>query len=329
MLNWDHDHFRGDISRDQARMLFKKHVVTVECEISSYCNRVCSFCPNSFIDRRSDNKKMSDAVYGKILDDLADIGYSGAFSFHKYNEPLSDAEYAWQRISQAKSKLTNARLVIYTNGDYVNLDLLQKFCLLGIQSIVISVYLGNEYQYTNENMEKAFVQRMKRYGINLPYRTGKGVICAEGIMHAAGNSCGMQITLLCRDFDRVGGTLSKLDRGGAIATGEKFTRYTPCSDPFNKVTIEYDGGIYPCCNIRGDIPQHARYKLGSVGDGTDIFSVYASSKFAGWRRGMATFDIKGGPCSGCSSASIPDTEENRAYVKTLLKHVETRKALSV
>src|SRR5579871_2369346 len=70
------DMFKEDISRKRAKWLFKKYVHDVELENHSYCNRVCWFCPNAFLDRRSASIFMTDTVFQKVLTNLAEIDYS-------------------------------------------------------------------------------------------------------------------------------------------------------------------------------------------------------------------------------------------------------------
>ena len=40
---------------EEVKRLFSNHVRSVEIENHSFCNRTCWFCPNSFIDRRTEN----------------------------------------------------------------------------------------------------------------------------------------------------------------------------------------------------------------------------------------------------------------------------------
>ncbi|NIP45575.1 MAG: hypothetical protein GWN21_04225, partial [Gammaproteobacteria bacterium] len=51
---------------EQARDLFARFVDQVEIENHNFCNRICWFCPNSFIDRRTRLQLMKDDVFEKI-----------------------------------------------------------------------------------------------------------------------------------------------------------------------------------------------------------------------------------------------------------------------
>src|SRR5262245_6641940 len=111
-------HFVAANSRDEARTLFASSVKVVEIEIFTYCNRACWFCPNSKIDRRSSNNYMDEALYLRILSELAEIDYCGIVNFNRYNEPLAD-RVILDRLRQARALLPKATLQTYTNGDYL------------------------------------------------------------------------------------------------------------------------------------------------------------------------------------------------------------------
>ena len=67
------------------KTIFKKNLKMIEIETFSYCNRKCWFCPNSFIDRISDNKIMPEDVYLDLIDQLAEVDYSGEITYSRYN----------------------------------------------------------------------------------------------------------------------------------------------------------------------------------------------------------------------------------------------------
>ena len=45
-------------------------VISLEIEIFSKCNRICNWCPNSIIDRKSKNIYMSEKIYLEFLRDI-------------------------------------------------------------------------------------------------------------------------------------------------------------------------------------------------------------------------------------------------------------------
>src|SRR5262245_39356981 len=73
----------------RSRELFAQFVDLVEIENHSYCNRVCWFCPNVFMDRRTVNHVMPEELFRAIISDLASIEYDRALVWSRYHEPLA------------------------------------------------------------------------------------------------------------------------------------------------------------------------------------------------------------------------------------------------
>lgn len=90
----------------------------VEIELYSQCNRQCKFCPNSYINRHSKNKEMSDKMFTKVIDELVEAEYKGYISFSRYNEPFMHPEILRKRVDYIKNVLPKAKLISNTNGDY-------------------------------------------------------------------------------------------------------------------------------------------------------------------------------------------------------------------
>ena len=124
----DHwDHFVSVISRealeyderlsDEAkRALFKRNVTLVELEPHAFCNRTCSFCPNSTIDRLTVTSTLDRALYERVLQDLGSIDYSHVLRFARYSEPMAH-EHIYEMVATARSYLPKAEIDIVTNGD--------------------------------------------------------------------------------------------------------------------------------------------------------------------------------------------------------------------
>lgn len=89
----------------------------IEIELHSYCNRKCSWCPNSFIDRTFKTELPSN-LFEKLINELSMINYSKYISFSRYNEPLSDKQLLNDRLAYIRQKLPNVTTVANTNGDY-------------------------------------------------------------------------------------------------------------------------------------------------------------------------------------------------------------------
>lgn len=90
----------------------------LEVELFSFCNRTCSFCPNSFIDRLSDNKILSKDTFSKLLVELKEHNFKGVISFSRYCEPFAHRNILEDRIKIVRQILPKVKLVCNTNGDY-------------------------------------------------------------------------------------------------------------------------------------------------------------------------------------------------------------------
>lgn len=95
-----------------------KDVRLVEIELFSYCNRTCNFCPNSYIDRLSDNKILNEDSFKRLILDLKSINYDKYISFSRYCEPLAFRDILDARIAFVRKHLPLVTIVANTNGDY-------------------------------------------------------------------------------------------------------------------------------------------------------------------------------------------------------------------
>lgn len=273
----------------EAAVIFSRGVRMVEIEVFSYCNRHCWFCPNSFIDRRSENNMMDRKVYSSIIDSLAKIQYGGVISYSRYNEPLSNL-IILECIAEAREKLPRARLHTNTNGDFLDMALLAKLYDSGLRSLNIQLYLANDEQYDHEGIKKRAAHTLKR--IPLP---AKVTLDRQGEWYQLDLTYrDMTIYMYGRNF-AVNGT----SRGDQLEINRAYIRTSPCLMPYWSVYIDFNGAVMPCCNVRSDIPEHVSYISGwLLGDG-DLFSIYAGQKAARFRASLLNEDVKQGVCRNC------------------------------
>jgi radical SAM protein with 4Fe4S-binding SPASM domain len=111
----------------------------IELEINTSCNRRCPYCPNSIFDRGliENEKLMSIEVFQKVVNELSDIGYDGIISPHRYGEPLLDKRLP-DLIRYTKDHLPDARIVLYSNGDFLDKKSYQVLSDSGISMFLIT-----------------------------------------------------------------------------------------------------------------------------------------------------------------------------------------------
>lgn len=295
------EHFQRLSDPAQARQLFKRSVTNVEIETSSYCNRVCRFCPNSFIDRRSRHDHMSERIYGAILADLASIDFDGEISYSRYNEPLAERTIL-DRLRQARHALPKARLASHTNGDYLDRPYLDDLHDAGLDALHIQIYPVGGEAVEPDTALRRMADTAQKLGLPLIRRaTQPGVLMQGRFLYKR-----MDITITARNFD-----VSGCRRGNLVDAGGRFQRLSPCPVVFGSLYVDWTGAVVPCCNIRSDAPEHESYVIGTVGRESGIFSLFADSDLVDWRRHLAGWGEKAAPCDQCRFALVPDTAANR------------------
>lgn len=294
-------HFHAVPTREDARRLFEASVSMVEVELFSYCNRVCWFCPNSSIDRRSRREFMEPAIYRGILNQLAEIDYAGTISYSRYNEPLADRSIL-ERLAEARAAVPRALLHTNTNGDYLTRGYLADLRQAGLRSLNIQIYLGNDERYDHERMRGKIAKTLTTLALDAELTRDDA---GEWLEYRAASD-DLKLRIYARNFERNGSS-----RGGTVPVRLHYRRTSPCYSPVSHVYVDYNGKMMPCCNLRSDVESHQDAIVGDLSSGTDLFSVYAGEALASWRASLVGFGAKSGHCSGCAFAAIPDTPESR------------------
>ena len=224
------EHFQPQADAAVARALFKHAVASVEIEIFSFCNRVCSFCPNSFIDRRSQNILMAPALYSRIIDDLAAVDYDKTIWYSRYNEPTADRVFL-DRLAEARRKLPQVRLQTFTNGDYLDRDYVAALRDAGLNELRIMAYLANNVEPTEAAFLNLMVQRLGRLGLPWKFTSAKSAVI---------DISGIDVTYNYSFLTQEG-----TNRGGTLATGGCQERLSPCIIPLTSMYIDHDGSVVP------------------------------------------------------------------------------------
>lgn len=128
-------------------------ITDLNIEINTSCNRRCDYCPNSLHDRSlpENEKLMPESLFKKIIDELAEIGFSGRISPHHYGEPLLDHRLI-DFIVYARDKLPKAKIILVTNGDYLALEL---YCRL-VESGVNGFHITQHGAHMSANISELF-----------------------------------------------------------------------------------------------------------------------------------------------------------------------------
>jgi len=300
------EHFSVQDNANKSALLFKKSVRCVEIEISSYCNRICTYCPNVFIDRRSENIFIDDGVFLNIIESLARINYSNVIRLNRYNEPLSDRDYYLKRMKQVRKTLPNARLELFTNGDYFNHDFVETLYNNGCRGIHATAH-HDWASYTREKGEAYLIKLIEKLGYEYTItKSEESITSCEVYVRKD-----MKFTYNILNFmgnDEAGIPLAN-DRGQSLDIATEYKRTSPCLRQFEELSIDHNGNVVPCCHIRSDIPDHKNFGMGEIGKDNNIFLLWCNKKFAGWRRNMISYDLKNDPCTTCDYMLVGENKK--------------------
>lgn len=294
-------HFASRLSAEQKRAAFKASVRKIDVETSTQCNRRCSYCSNSLHDRRSANTYMDDAVFERLIGDLSSIDYGGQLSFVGHNEPLMHIDNLEKRLAFARPRLPNARMTVFSNGDYLDADILKVLEACDIDELNLTVHTAPGKSYD----DCAALQRMFDLAKSIGLKPAidewlKGI---KVVVSFHGSK--LAITIRHADMQRVGHNQG----GGVPGAGIKVeSRTKPCAESLFGFIVGYTGNVHPCSLVVADIPQHAHCVMGNIKD-RSIFDIYTGEKFVAWRRQLLIDGRKGEPCSACPCFS-DSTPEN-------------------
>lgn len=281
-------------SPELKRRVFAANVKRVEIETHAKCNRICSFCPNVIMDRRTNSTVADAAMLDRVFDDLGSINYARQVCVARYSEPLTNKPYLYDRITSARIRVPHAELAITTNTDYLTADVLKRLRDIGLNTVYMSLYLRDHERWSIE-LARVYTDRLaKKIGAQI-LRTRE----TPASLQCTYDYPGLALYSTCHNWDQYG-----IDRGGLVQIYSQQERLGPCRDPFQTFVIDYTGAVTPCCCVRSDFKEHRGYLMGDLSTpGVNIFDVYAG-RCALWRRGVVSFGHKSSPCSSCRHRDI-------------------------
>ena len=189
----------------------------VEIETVNRCNGNCDFCPVSRKDDTREYKEMPQELFEKIIDELAELNYSGKLALFSNNEPFLD-EKIIERHRYARVKLPNARLRLFTNGTLLTLEKFNEIVDL-LDELII-----DNYQQELQLIKPC--QIIAEYCKEHPELTRK-------------------VTIVLRKPHEI---LSS--RGGDAPNRKQLVSYGEdrCILPYKQLIIRPDGKVSLCCN---------------------------------------------------------------------------------
>jgi radical SAM protein with 4Fe4S-binding SPASM domain len=312
---------------DICRKIFKKFVKLVQVEISSFCNRMCAYCPVSYIPRKDINDKMENTVFDTVVMSLSSINYTNNFLFNLFNEPLADKSYFFSVWEKVQTHLPLCIPYIITNGDFLDVDYLDAIHERnrnGKGCVAISIHYE---KFSHENLLKIINDKIRKLClIDESYNTHKENIVSENKILIFKRYKSLHVSLDATNFQ-----ISGSDRGGLLNSGvRKAKHFLPCDGVFSQVNISHDGDLYPCCIMFPDAAEHRPYILGKITDTDSLFKIYFNKKITRLRRSLFNYgsnQLQPEACAHCyyisdddqNPTNMPDYQIRKDILETVKK----------
>lgn len=283
-------------------------------ELSSICQLKCPFC-------RTGGQKhnypqvprglMTKETFGNAMKKIPDIHY---IYFYNWGEPLLNPEVAWF-CSEAVNTF-HVRCEIGSNMQRLNEEMAEDIVKSGIQSISISCNGASQETYEKYNIggsldklisnTKLLIEKKNQLNSKTPHIIVKMNVNKFNeheipIFEAFARGFGAEtvdISGLCAMTPQGSEMFEEFQPSDKKYDGRTRGKLLTCSAPTDRVAIDWDGEVYPCCNPSG---LHA-YSCGNIN--TQSFKdIWNGPKFEYIRR----FCVKGNaeqndfviPCYSC------------------------------
>lgn len=180
----------------------------VSIEISKWCNRTCSYCPNSSF--KTPKEFMPIELFDVALGRLQEIRWRGFVDYIFYNEPLADPRLV-DLVARTKKALPHASPRIISNGDMLTEALAERLINAGVTSFIVTRHIPEKEGWRQR--VQAVASKWPRYFtvLNSP------------------------------------GEVLWSNRGGLVDP-EDFVPFTSCDAPENSLVITINGDVVLCCN---------------------------------------------------------------------------------
>ncbi len=234
----------------------------VEVETNTGCNRKCRICPRHKHER--EEGLMSEALYGRLLDQLVAIGFRGRLSPVFYNEPLLD-ERLPALMRAARARLPHSLIVVFTNGSLLTRERILELVDAGVDTLLVS-------QYTqNLKADEGPYQRAVR---DLPKRT---------MRHIRYRTLG--------DADPLSTS------GGLVPVAKPVTR-SRCMQASLSAVVDFKGNVLLCCN-----DYNATHTFGNIAD-EDLSTIWKKPDFQKLRKELRHGEFRLDICKRCASGEV-------------------------
>jgi Radical SAM superfamily len=300
--------FRRLTNAEDMKKAFKQAVNKIEIETSTQCNRRCTYCPNSnpaLAHRREKNDFLDMDMLEKLLSELQEIDYDRKISLVGMNEFFMH-EDNFEYAELVKAMLPRCRLQIYSNGDYLDRDFLDRAEKAGVDLLVISWHLQAGKAYNVEDVLDRAMKFKKKTDVQLLLMD-----YAKGLrLHFQAKTGRLHILAGLVNWNADGHNWS-----GAVDAGKQMPADdVPCESPVNILCLTQSGDFTLCCAVpRERTPENiaSGAVMGNLKDFPSIFHAYAGDAMLYWRQHSFSTGHIPPLCQGCSGRNAEGNHLNK------------------
>lgn len=234
------------------------------------CNGICPFCPVNVNELQRPYHKMTENLFRKIIDDLAQMDYRGNISLYSNNEPFLD-ERIIEFHEYAYDKLPKAKHCLFTNGSLLTLD---KFKAIIPYLDYLHIDNYNDDKLVNEKLRPVYdyLESHKELyeKVNFAFRMQNEVLSSRG--GQAPNKKNVRLS---------------------------GSETTLCLLPWRMMVVRPDGKVSLCCN-----DALGKYTLGDLNE-TTISEIWNSDCYEQIRKKMLRGRKKLNLCNMCDTETRP------------------------
>lgn len=253
----------------------KLHPEAIFIQLLTECNARCDFCPHPFTYHRGvihKQGRMNETTWFRILNDMMVDGYCGQVGFYLHHEPLLSKDL-FSKISDV-NKLTNAYVVLSTNGALFTDSVIDKLKRNPPRKIHVNISSGDKSQYERA-MQLDFDTTMER--VRSAIDNLRNLISFEINCPVVPGVDKSELRQIFSDV-KVNDEFEANSRGGLIESladspkSGRFNLQNCCNQPSQNLNILTDGSVIACCQ---DWMQESKSDFKNVND-ENIFTIYRS-----------------------------------------------------
>jgi len=137
-----------DLEKETIKAKLQKDPFTLTKSIVLEMSNICNYSnlhPQCPVSQMKEKRILSINVIEKLLIELKELNYNKVIWPFCYSEPLIDPRF-FKVADMIKKYLPKARIAVYSNGFFMDKNLLKELDELGLLKIVFSVYTPQDYE---------------------------------------------------------------------------------------------------------------------------------------------------------------------------------------